>query len=201
MAFIEVLPAFGTLFLEVFKEIKATLDRRKNRSPNRLEFGTLLELYGSTMKLSVYSVDIKRLAEERPAEVSKDDQDAIERFFSEVAEFGRLLREMNLQIVDIYYPSFTEKILMILGADWGIADNFNSYISNQRFKNLLFGSFDMIRPYLSKDLHEREDAVRATVELANALEECSKIIADIVKENWDFKELIELDSTHKPMNS
>jgi hypothetical protein len=134
-------------------------------------------------------------------EVSKDDLDAIERFFSEVAEFGDLLREMTLEIIDIYYPSFTEKMRRILGAEVVISDDFNSYFSNQRFKMHLYQSLDRIRPYLSRDFHERENAFRAIGELANALEECRKIIADIVKENWEFKELIELDSTDKPINS
>jgi hypothetical protein len=215
MEWISVIPAFGTLFLETFKEIKATLDKGKKRSPTRLELGTLLGLYGSMMKLSVYSVDIKRLAEERPAEVSKDDLDAFERFFSEVAEFGNLLREMNLQIVDIYYPSLVKKIYNLSRADLAIADDFNNFTSNQHFKDFIHRRLDETRPFLANrpflyDIRQvreeafgalREEAFGALVGLTNALEECRKIIADIVKENWEFKELVELDSANKPINS
>jgi len=219
MELVSALVAIGKLFVDVTKEIRTALQERKKDAINPIELGSLLALYGSATRLGGYSAEIRRIVGLDPSEIGKNEEQFLIQFFREIHFFGENLKNMNLCVIDIYYPGLGENLCRVIRHEINVLRYFESKlvpaynINTQEIPKILHLFLSHYNGYLGQWENEfylqrrittymgfEEDIVegilddvelrKALVSLTYALDECRIMIANIVRENWDFKELI-----------
>jgi hypothetical protein len=211
--------ALGNLFIDLIKEIRIAIKERKNDAKELIQAGNLLILYGSATRLSDYSAKVKHILELESKEICKNDKQVFNIFLSEIQFFGINLKNTNLSAIDIYYPGLGRELNRLINGDILLLVYFRdklapSYdINTKKIPKILdvflrnYGPMgywcqetfdwhaypgfwqDFAYPELPENCLDNFELRREIVSFIDTLEECRNIIANIIRENWDFKEL------------
>jgi hypothetical protein len=210
------LTALGQLFLELSKEIRAVLRARERKRMSLAGVGSLLQLYGSSIKLRDSSLQLRK-ALEHPSERSIfNDRTLLHEFMEEVKVFGEHLSQVDLYAIEIYFPELKRELDLARGAD---RDVIVSLYANQLTKsNINKGKIRGVLKLLSaqyypdgswKDwrgecvgarmsrIHSYDEYLEVSklredlLNLISLLDRCRILISKIVGENWSYREILE----------
>ena len=199
------------LVLDVLKEIRDLIGRSDKPKTDLVSLGTLLQLYGSATKLDGYLDGLRRLLHKEAEQESV--RELIGYFITEVYRFGRNLEDVSLHVIGIYYPDLESDLFLIIHSDaailasffeTGIAQKYN--IKDRKVKKVLdfyvqkllgrssdYGCATTDLEHQLKMFYRRPEEAAAFLDvLYMTLRECRRSIEAIIRENWDFKELVSL---------
>lgn len=201
--------ALGKFFLDVLRDIVALFGNVRSREGMRVPAGAFLELYGSVVRLEGL---VQRIHASRQ---DKNAADNVVAFFDEVGAFGEVLRKLNLDAIDVYYPHLGSSLQRVLGEDVQLAAAAEhalgpiaalrpirlrkivaTYVRNYDPKGV-----PMWRPGRDLDTAirrsrragqpwwETKTAQRAIVELSEHLPRLRRVLAGAIRGTWRFSDV------------
>ncbi len=206
----------GKFFLDVIVEIHKLLKERKQEKENYIAVGTFIELYGSVIRLEGISKEVYLIIDD----ISKSELlgNRLKDFFDEMGYFGNVLKKANLATIEIFHPQLGYALNHLIIGDELLHDaiertilphkkNIKSkqlkrvidiYVKN--YGNLYMYQWD-VEMIAYRNLPDRWDGteewnkskvIEQFKNLTNHLEKFKTILADVIKNTWDFKELATL---------
>jgi hypothetical protein len=206
--------ALGKFFLDVLKELRDLFAKSKERGDHLIASGTFLELYGAATRLEGLS---RRVREARSAASTSEKALAamLEDFFREVHHFGSVLKNANLNSIEVFHPDMARALRRISVEDADIAREFRSNIARKyRLKpgqlkevaRIFADNWDtaggweqerdmwkVLPSFRDPKLQWNSSGVWSMFEtLSNDLAEFREITSDVIRSTWEFKELATL---------
>ncbi len=195
----------STLLIDIVKGIKEYFIQKKEFTSNLVTIGVLIELYGIITKLVGYSNILKKTSD-------KNERAGLyHEFLHEMCKFMKCLENVNMTILDIYYPEVKEKLYESLRNDFTflsaieIAGDF-SYSINHKDAQKVLSVINKINElkhtevykaaindqdfYTHQTISFQKNIQKILVSLTETLNECRICIGELIRENWDFKELV-----------
>ncbi|MBK9315813.1 MAG: hypothetical protein IPM55_16440 [Acidobacteria bacterium] len=216
--------SLGNLFLAVLKEVRESLAQKKANSLSLIDIGSLFELYGSATKLSGYCVQLSESSWKKAGSITKEDKRFLFFFLKELRQFGSILKNVNMTVIDIYYPGLGKELDWVSRGDIGLLRYFEEslmprfgikdhnidkivkvFLDNYTPTEWLpEGQIDLFIGYKTRapypvmevpnegqlfDDSEYLMIRNCLLSLSQSLDNCREIIGQIIRENWDFKDL------------
>ncbi len=225
----------GERFVEVLKEARQAL---RGMPLGPADIGSVLQLYGSMMKLGASTVRIRRILERDHETVqshgrelvglTRDENETFERWFAQLTEFDQRLADLDVAAIDIYFPGLPHELLEVVGGDVDFARLYNEELvprygirkgsvpralehfvrdfsgdvgyrnrdvaPNVTSKEILGDQFYVEGHSPFEETFVRPAALARIARLSEALEQCRAVVAALVREHWDFRELAEIGS-------
>ena len=210
----------GKFFLDALKELRDILAKAKDRKDNLIAVGTFLELYGCATRLEGHAQKVQLAHQDQNNTASLGE--SLRGFFNELRVFSLFLRNANLAAIEIYHPQLAGELERIVGIDASLAGTFASklapkyklktrhlkrlvhlYVDNYHVsgtpawkaeRDLLYElplDRDSVQAWDTEAVWEQFEA------LAGYLTQFRRVIGEVIRETWDFKELATLrTSTH-----
>jgi len=117
-----VLTTFGKVALDLAKEIRSLLADRGQAKESLVSRGGLLKVYGSLVVLEGYAAEIRRVAERQPPNLSNAEKHLMPAFLKEIHVLADALKNLNLSVLDIYYPGLGEELRLVIDRDIAFGD-------------------------------------------------------------------------------
>lgn len=204
--------AIGQLFLELSKEIRAILRGRERKRMSLAGVGSLLQLYGSSIRLQGLSLQLREALKHTSDRIDDTDRELLHEFVEEVKAFGEHLREIDLYTIDIYAPGLSRLLNEARGNDHEVlvalysGQLTKSSISKRKVRGILKllpiqyypnGSWRDWRGVRVSGIHYADGYLKVSelrrdlLSLISLLEQCRRLIGKIVSESWSYREILE----------
>jgi hypothetical protein len=196
---------------DVLKEIRDVFDKHKDAKDSLIAKGTLLELYGCATLIEAKTM---QLLEARAPDTTVESVHTFFHEFTQALEaFIRVLERANFGVIEIWHPELAHEIISTLGADTGLLSYFRNLAHRfglkptelDRIRELYIRSSYLARaPRLSlvgdpisrgsldTPMIVSDKVWQALDSLSERLQEFRRILAEVIRNNWEFKDLFTL---------
>jgi hypothetical protein len=200
--------ALAAFVLDVLKEIRDSITKAKGQRQDLIAKGTFLELYGSATRLLGQAEQIGALRGKSSSKLLLPG--ALREFFMEVRKFGAILSRANAYAIEVYHPGLADALTAVRGRDIEMISTFEKIGAQfglneselQRVRTLYL-NFDALGPnsatfeearweYRSFHSFAEPDVLEAFDQLSECLGPFCQVLADVIRQSWDFKELATL---------
>lgn len=196
---------------QVYADVLAEVRSALQGSPlGPISAGALVAFYGSMMRLGVSTQRISEIVRIRPAgaKLTKEDRKELADWFDRLSKFEEAFAELEVAVINIYYPGLFDKMKALAGHDIDLVQAFNAELSGHVdpeqpmpsvLRDFLSDHVPTLgpRPYesrlwqgpvlsflsLDKDLAENVRAVMDT------LNECQAEMGKLISDHWTLREI------------
>jgi hypothetical protein len=192
--------SLGNFLLDLTKEITSAYRNRDKSSLKGVEIDSLVELYRITKHLPFLCDDLSVI------ERWGDNEGLSEQFCDESLKFVSLLVDIDVRILDIYYPSLVGIIRFVFWHEFMLG-TFHDHIEkkfkkehHKKIKSIIGqlsqlgllhwlyvgGTLPSVDSFLSNSSMIPKEELE---KLKRALEQCNCELGELVRENWKFRDL------------
>jgi hypothetical protein len=201
--------ALAKFLLDALKELRDIFTKSKEQGENLVAVGTFLELYGSATRMEGYARRV-RASRESNRPMSRVAP-VLHEFFEELEHFGGLLKQANLTAVEVFHPELAMEVAKLTDSDETLLHGFKRLAPRFNIKpddlerihrlyeaDIEIASLRLSPLYIdSADQRDGADAWETFEGLSQHLAEFRKLIAEVVRTTWDFKELATAQTKRK----
>lgn len=200
---IDILEA-GKLALDALRELRQLLKERQKKSLNPMRLGTLLELYGASTRLYGRCTTLEH---QLRIGIDASDMVAVENYRSlqvDLRQFLNKLHEMSLLSIEIYYPDLRKELRRLVKTEICTLSSIEAKFGS-KYRPLLSTRRELLRMVVEdfeplnlelrnsypEKLPEPLDEHGPFSILLHQLAKCRDLLAVILRENWNFREIVE----------
>lgn len=121
MDIVTAITTIGKFLLDVLQEMRKSFPQKDRL--DRIRLGSLIELYGVMMKLEFHTNNLAEILDKNHKIETKKLKELF-NFIEHVLIFSEKLRNLNILILDIYYPGLANKLFNVRFADQPFIDYF-----------------------------------------------------------------------------